>query len=373
MRDFSFELQASDGRARAAVFHTPHGPLATPVFAPVGTQATVKAVTPRDLSKLGATLVLANTYHLMLRPGDELIARQGGLHTFMGWDGPILTDSGGFQIFSLMHRGSSEGAVSQHGFSFSLGNEKRRRKLTPETSIHRQLRLGSDILFCLDHCTHPDSDNTVQRESVNNTVRWAKMCKEAFEKIVKNLDGGRPLLFAVVQGGESRELRRECAERLFEIGFDGYGYGGWPVDAEGRLLPSVEYTAQLIPSGVPKHALGIGKPETLVEAFRIGYELFDCVIPTRDARHRRLYVFPQDPLTVDLGVPKFYVNVYMEDEKHARGGRPVSETCDCACCSHYTRAYLHHLFKIGDPLASRLATIHNLRFYVRLIERLRKM
>ena len=355
------------------MIETPHGGLKFPVFLPDATRGVIRTLDTRDLSECGIEALMVNAMHLQNHPGVTVISSLGGIHSFMDWKGPVASDSGGFQIFSLMHRGSSEGAVSQHGFSFSLGNEKRRRKLTPETSIHRQLRLGSDILFCLDHCTHPDSDNTVQRESVNNTVRWAKMCKEAFEKIVKNLDGGRPLLFAVVQGGESRELRRECAERLFEIGFDGYGYGGWPVDAEGRLLPSVEYTAQLIPSGVPKHALGIGKPETLVEAFRIGYELFDCVIPTRDARHRRLYVFPQDPLTVDLGVPKFYVNVYMEDEKHARGGRPVSETCDCACCSHYTRAYLHHLFKIGDPLASRLATIHNLRFYVRLIERLRKM
>ncbi len=355
------------------MIETPHGGLKFPVFLPDATRGVIRTLDARDLSECGIEALMVNALHLQNHPGVTVISSLGGIHSFMDWKGPVASDSGGFQIFSLMHRGSSEGAVSQHGFSFSLGNEKRRRKLTPETSIHRQLRLGSDILFCLDHCTHPDSDNTVQRESVNNTVRWAKMCKEAFEKIVKNLDGGRPLLFAVVQGGESRELRRECAERLFEIGFDGYGYGGWPVDAEGRLLPSVEYTAQLIPSGVPKHALGIGKPETLVEAFRIGYEMFDCVIPTRDARHRRLYVFPQDPLTVDLGVPKFYVNVYMEDEKHARGGRPVSETCDCACCSHYTRAYLHHLFKIGDPLASRLATIHNLRFYVRLIERLRKM
>lgn len=355
------------------MIETPHGGLKFPVFLPDATRGVIRTLDARDLSECGIEALMVNAMHLQNHPGVTVISSLGGIHSFMDWKGPVASDSGGFQIFSLMHRGSSEGAVSQHGFSFSLGNEKRRRKLTPETSIHRQLRLGSDILFCLDHCTHPDSDNTVQRESVNNTVRWAKMCKEAFEKIVKNLDGGRPLLFAVVQGGESRELRRECAERLFEIGFDGYGYGGWPVDAEGRLLPSVEYTAQLIPSGVPKHALGIGKPETLVEAFRIGYEMFDCVIPTRDARHRRLYVFPQDPLTVDLGVPKFYVNVYMEDEKHARGGRPVSETCDCACCSHYTRAYLHHLFKIGDPLASRLATIHNLRFYVRLIERLRKM
>ena len=252
------------------MIETPHGGLKFPVFLPDATRGVIRTLDARDLSECGIEALMVNALHLQNHPGVTVISSLGGIHSFMDWKGPVASDSGGFQIFSLMHRGSSEGAVSQHGFSFSLGNEKRRRKLTPETSIHRQLRLGSDILFCLDHCTHPDSDNAVQRESVNNTVRWAKMCKEAFEKIVKNLDGGRPLLFAVVQGGESRELRRECAERLFEIGFDGYGYGGWPVDAEGRLLPSVEYTAQLIPSGVPKHALGIGKPETLVEAVRIG-------------------------------------------------------------------------------------------------------
>jgi len=355
------------------MIETPHGGLKLPVFLPDATRGVIRTLDSRDLSECGIEALMVNAMHLQIHPGVTVISSLGGIHSFMNWKGPIASDSGGFQVLSLMHRGSSEGAVSQQGFSFRLGNERRRRKLTPETSIYRQLRLGSDILFCLDHCTHPDSDNTVQRERKKNTVRWAKVCKESFEKNVKNFDGGRPLLFAVVQGGESRELRSECAARLFEIGFDGYGYGGWPVDAEGKLLSSVEYTAQLIPSGVPKHALGIGKPETLVEAYRIGYELFDCVIPTRDARHRRLYVFLQDPLTVDLSAPKFYVNVYMEDDKHARNDRPVSETCDCACCSHYSRAYLYHLFKIGDPLASRLATIHNLRFYMRLMERLRKM
>jgi queuine tRNA-ribosyltransferase len=354
------------------VIETPHGDLISPVFLPDATRGVIRTLDATDLSECGVEGVMVNALHLQNQPGVTAINSLGGIHAFMNWKGPVASDSGGFQILSLLQSRSGRGTVSRKGFSYRLENEERRRNLTPETSIHRQLRLRSDILFCLDHCTHPEEDIASQRESVDNTVRWAKTCKEAFEKHVSMSDEKRPLLFAVIQGGESRELRRECAQRLLEIGFDGYGYGGWPIDSKGQLLPSVEITARLMPPEAPKHALGIGKPETLVEAFQLGYEMFDCVIPTRDARHRRLYVFPQDPSSIDLGVRKFYENLYMEDRKHARDSGPVSESCDCLCCRQYSRAYLHHLFKIEDPLALRLATMHNLRFYMRLIQRLRK-
>ncbi len=354
------------------MIETPHGSLRFPVFLPDATRGVIRTLDARDLSECGIEGFMVNALHLQNHPGVTAINSLGGIHTFMNWKGPVASDSGGFQILSLLQSGGGWGTVSRKGFSYRLGKEKRRRNLTPETSIHRQLRLGSDILFCLDHCTHPEAHLASQRESVDNTLRWAKTCKEVFANHVSMSDEKRPLLFADIQGGESRELRGECAERLLEIGFDGYGYGGWPIDTEGRLLPSVEHTASLIPPEIPKHALGIGKPETLVEAYQIGYEMFDCVIPTRDARHRRLYVFLQDSSSIDLDVRKFYENLYMEDRKHARDSAPVSESCDCLCCRQYSRAYLHHLFKIEDPLALRLATVHNLRFYMRLIEHLRK-
>jgi queuine tRNA-ribosyltransferase len=351
---------------------TPHGDLSLPAFLPDATRGAVRTLEARDVAGCGLEALMVNALHLLIHPGGTVISSLGGIHSFMGWEGPVASDSGGFQVLSLINGSPRAGVVTHQGFSYRLSKEHKKRKLTPKTSIHRQLRLGADILFCLDHCTHPESNPGTQRESVENTVRWAKACREAFDSSVTETEGRRPLLFGIIQGGESRELRLECAQRLLEIGFDGYGYGGWPIDREGNLLPSVECTAQLIPQGLPKHALGIGKPENLVRAFRMGYDLFDCVIPTRDARHRRLYVFAERPSSIDLGDPGFYSKLYMEDKKHARESRPVDETCDCACCSRYSRAYLHHLFKIDDPVALRLATIHNLRFYARLMEHLRK-
>ena len=283
----------------------------------------------------------------------------------------IFSDSGGFQLFSLISSSVKNGRISPEGFSYRLGKERRTKSLTPENCIRKQLRINADVLFCLDHCTHPDAPIDAQETSVENTVKWGKECKEVFLRSAGE-EKNKKFLFAVVQGGENRELRRQCADRLIEIGFDGYGFGGWPIGEGGSLRESVAYTAELLPENSMKHALGIGKPENLVQAYGLGYDIFDCVIPTRDARHRRLYVFNEPLESTGFVGREFYTAVYIGDKKYVRDKRPLEETCDCLCCRRYSRAYLHHLFRIDDGLALSLATRHNLRFYSRLMEALRR-
>jgi queuine tRNA-ribosyltransferase len=352
---------------------TAHGEIPLPAFLPDATQAVVKTVDATDVAACGVPALMVNVLHLASHPGTSVIARFGGVHRFMGWDGPIASDSGGFQAFSLVAGSRKLGRISKDGFTYRFDKALETRTLTPEKSVRKQFQLGADILFCLDHCTHPDAPLRDQQESVEHTVAWARQCKAEFERRVEqtNTASDRPLLFAIVQGGASPELRRMCAERLLEIGFNGYGYGGWPVDDTGALVEMVAHVSELIPATFPKHALGIGKPENVVRAFAQGYRLFDCVIPTRDARHKRLYAFEPDWEQRRLEKGDFYRHLYMQDAKHARDQRPVEEGCDCLCCRRYPRAYLYHLFEIEDPVALRLATIHNLRFYARLMERLR--
>ena len=350
---------------------TPHGPLALPAFLPDATQGVVRCVDSGDLEACGVAALMVNALHLSSRPGVSAIASMGGMHRFMRWSRPIASDSGGFQALSLA--AGKLGSVSNEGFTYRFDKAQKKRTLTPETCIRKQFQLGADILFCLDHCTHPDAPDALQRESVAHTIEWAVRCKQEFQRQRERRqgEGTPPLLFAVVQGGANAELRHRCADGLLDIGFDGYGFGGWPVDAEGRLVDMVQRVAELIPASFPKHALGIGKPENLARAVAMGYDLCDCVIPTRDARHKRLYAFTPGAHDRPLADRDFYHCLYMQDDKYARDARPIEEGCDCACCRDYSRAYLHHLFQIGDASALRLATLHNLRFYARLIERLR--
>ena len=249
----------------------------------------------------------------------------------------------------------------------------KKRRLTPETCIQKQFQLGADIMFCLDHCTHPDEDAHAQAESVERTIAWSRRCKAEFNRIQDTGAGGdrRPLLFGVVHGGKDQELRLRCAESLFEIGFDGYGFGGWPIEKDGNLLDIVGFVARQIPNGYPRHGLGIGNPENLLKAYRVGYELFDCVMPTRDARQGRLYTLKIEWDSFGSRSEGFWRYLYIGDERYARDGLPVDERCDCPCCHRFTRGYLHHLFKVKDGLGKRLATVHNLRFYARMMERLR--
>jgi queuine tRNA-ribosyltransferase len=347
---------------------TRRGALDLPAFLPDATRAVVRALDCADLEAVGVEALMVNTLHVASRPGLSVIRAVGGLHAFMGWRGPVATDSGGFQVYSLLAAGLA--TVSSRGFSYRPARGGEKERLTPESCIRMQLRAQSDLLFCLDHCTGPDASAGELRQSVDNTVLWARACRDAFDAATEGWER-KPLLFGVIQGGSDPALRRECAERLLEIGFDGFGFGGWPLEGT-RLSEMVAATAQMVPRGVPLHGLGIGKPENLVRACRAGYSLFDCVIPTRDARHGRLFAFTGPPSRVDLDAEGFYRPLSLESPRLRRDGAPVEEGCDCPCCRRYSRAYLHHLYAIGDAAAARLATLHNLRFYARLIEALRR-
>ena len=351
-----------------ACISTPHGTIDLPAFLPDGTRGVVRTLDATDLERCGISGLMVNTLHLSSHPGTSLVSRQGGIHEFMGWNHPVASDSGGFQIYSLIKEWPNAGTVGNKGFNYRLGRGKKKRTLTPEKCIQKQFMIGADIMFCLDHCTHPNDNEETQQKSVTHTVEWSKRCRQEFDRQVeqRKLEADHPLLFGIVQGGESPALREKCAAELLEIGFDGFGYGGWPVGDDGALVEAVDRVANLIPDELPKHALGIGKPENLVEAFQLGYHTFDCVLPTRDARQKRLYVFtlPGGARTLSA---EFYKYLYIEDERFARDASPIDESCDCLCCTNYSRAYLHHLFQIGEGLAYRLATLHNLRFYTRLM------
>jgi queuine tRNA-ribosyltransferase len=348
------------------MLQTPHGPLGLPAFLPDATRAVVRTVDCRDLENCGVPALMVNTLHVSATPGLSVVRAMGGIHRFMGWSGPVATDSGGFQVYSLAAAGLA--SVSEVGFSYRSGRRAKRQRLDPRSCVRKQFQADSDIMFCLDHCVAPGAGGAEHRLSVNNTIRWAQECREVHLETARH--GERPLLYAVIQGGENPALRRECAQRLLEIGFDGYGYGGWPISDSGGLVDSVAMVAELVPRELPLHALGIGKPENLVRAWRFGYDTFDCVIPTRDARHGRMFAFRVDPARSDLA-GDFYESVYVDNERSARDGRPVDETCDCVCCRRYSRSYLRHLRAIEDPISHRLSTIHNLRFYIRLCAELR--
>jgi queuine tRNA-ribosyltransferase len=349
---------------------TRRGTLAVPTFLPDATRAGVRGATSDDLRAVGIEGVVVNAFHLLRRPGARVLQAAGGIHRFMDWQGPVLSDSGGFQVWSLIRQDPNRGVIRDNEVIFREPETGEKWTLTPERIVNLQFQLGSDIVVCLDDCTDVGDDLSEQARSVERTIRWARRCKQEFERLVSQQRGDtRPLIFAVVQGGGSEELRRECAEALVEIGFDGFGFGGWPLDADGGLLTDVlGWVVDALPASAPKHALGIGSPEHVVTAHALGYTTFDSSLPTRDARHNRLYAFR--PGYPDNGLrpgDDFRSTVYILDTKYHGDREPIDPTCDCPACRKYTRAYLHHLFKIGDSSAERLATLHNVRFYMRMI------
>ena len=349
-----------------------HGTLEFPVFLPDATRGVVRATDSADLEGCGVTGLVMSTFHLMQHPGSSVIKEHHGLHGFTNWQHPIVTDSGGFQVYSLVRQNPKSGSLSEKGMVYRA-EDGSKYNLTPEKSIQLQVSYGGDIVFCFDDCTHVDDPPEAQVDSVRRTIKWAQRCRDEFDHLMaqKKSDSPRPLLFGVVQGGGDLDLRRQCAEALLEIGFDGYGYGGYPLDGEGNLLTDVfAYLRELIPPQYPIHALGVGHPQSVVDCTRLGYEIFDSALPTRDARKGRLYRFKSDPATLNFS-GKWFDYVYIEDKKHIRNSRPISPFCDCAACSGYSLAYLQHLYHVGDALYMRLATIHNLRFMNQLIERLR--
>ncbi len=346
MPPFSFELTARSQRGRAGVLHTPHGDLPTPVFAPVGTQATVKAVTPQQLRELGATLVLANTYHLYLRPGSRRVAERGGLHAFMAWEGPILTDSGGFQVFSLADRRS----VDSDGVTFHSHLDGSLHRFTPESVIGVEEELGADIIMVLDECAEPH-DRAYNELALQRTHAWAERSLRARKR-------DDQALFGIVQGGVFADLRASSAEYIASLGFPGIAIGGLSVgESKADMLAMLEVVDPLLPDDRPRYLMGVGSPEDLVEGVVRGIDLFDCVLPTRMARNH-------SALT-RRGRLNLRNAAYADDE------RPVDPACDCYTCRTFTRAYLRHLIVAGEMLSATLLSIHNLRCLVSLAQDLR--
>lgn len=348
----TYELIKKDAKtgARRGRIHTPHGVIETPVFMPVGTQATVKAMTPDELKDMvDAKIILSNTYHLYLRPGDELVAEAGGLHKFMNWDRPILTDSGGFQVFSLADLRN----ITEEGVKFKSHLDGSSHFISPEKSMSIQNNLGSDIMMAFDECCPYPSTYEYTRKSMERTTRWAKRCLEAHKR--KDKQG----LFGIVQGGMYKDLREESAKQLVELDFPGYAVGGLSVGEPADLMYDVlEYTTPFLPENKPRYLMGVGTPDYLIEAVMRGIDMCDCVLPTRIARNG----------TAMTSEGK----VVVRNATYERDWTPLDHNCDCYTCTHYTRAYIRHLVKCGEILGARLITIHNLRFLVRLMENVRK-
>jgi len=345
--EFSFRVTASEGAARTGLLTTPHGVVETPAFMPVATYGAVRGVSPAELVEAGAQIVLANTYHLHERPGDEIVAGLGGLHGFTGWSGPWLTDSGGYQVMSLADRAR----IDEEGVTFASPLDGRRRHLTPELAMQIQQRLGADIAMALDECPareEPGGEPSLRMQAATErTLRWAERCRRA------HTDADQAL-FGIVQGGANETLRRSSAARTAQFEFDGYAHGGLGLGEERvRRDDLVRASHAELPAGAPRYLMGIGRPEDLISAIDAGVDLFDCVLPTRHGRHGVLYT-SQGPL-------------HLRNARFRDDPAPLDDACDCPACTSHSRAYLHHLLRGGEVLGARLASLHNLRFYLRLL------
>lgn len=352
-------------------FKTTTGKLNLPIFFPDATRAIVKTIDSEDIKNTKTLGILVNTYHLYKDLGKIVLKNHDGIRGFMSWKGGVISDSGGFQVMSLAKVGGSKGSVTDQGVTFQERGKK--ILLTPEKSIKFQMLLKPDMVVVLDDFTKSNATYGDAKETVKRTIVWAERSKNEFLKLCKNLNKNkRPYILGVVQGGSYPDLRKKCAKELAKIGFDGFGYGGWPMTEENFF----DYqTAKLIADNTPEdyflYGLGIGKPDEIVGCVDLGYHIFDCVLPTRDARHKRLYVYEAVSMEeINIRKPKFYSYYVPNKEKHYHDNQPVSTACDCLLCRKYTRAYLAHLFRIEETTAMRLATIHNLRFYSILMEKL---
>jgi queuine tRNA-ribosyltransferase len=350
---------------------TAHGALTLPVFLPDATRAVVRSVDSADLAAVGVEGLVMSAFHLMQQPGSTTVKALGGLHQMSGWSGPIITDSGGFQAYSLIRENAKNGSLTDKGIVFRPQGGKDKILLTPEKSVQLQFGYGADVVICLDDCTHADDGADAQRDSVRRTTAWARRCRDEFDRLASE-SGRRPQLFGVIQGGGDLALRTQCAEALLEIGgFDGFGFGGYPLDGDGALLTDVlAHTRALVPAEYAMHALGIGHPRSVVVCTRLGYGIFDCALPTRDARRGRLLAWTGDPATVALDADGWFGYVYIGDDKHIKSTQPVCAWTDSPA-QRYSRGYLHHLHAIEDAAYLRLATLHNLAFMNRLVARLR--
>ncbi|MBE3117294.1 MAG: tRNA guanosine(34) transglycosylase Tgt [Candidatus Atribacteria bacterium] len=345
---FEFDVKAKTGRARAGVFHTPHGDLETPVFAPVGTQATVKTLTPAQLDELGASLILSNTYHLYLRPGDELVRELGGLHEFMQWPGPLLTDSGGFQVFSL----AQTRKIDDDGVTFKSHIDGSAHRFTPEKSIQIQENLGADIIMAFDECSDPN-DHAYSKIAMERTHRWAERCLTAKTRADQ-------ALFGIIQGGVNPDLRAASAQFIASLPFPGIAIGGLSVgETKDEMHATLDLVTPLLPENKLRYLMGVGTPEDLINGIARGVDIFDCVLPTRLARHNAAFSSEGRLNLMNAGF--------------ARDPRPIDETCKCYTCQTFTRAYLRHLIVAKELLAGTLLSIHNLHALVQLVKDIRQM
>ncbi|HSF95629.1 MAG TPA: tRNA guanosine(34) transglycosylase Tgt [Thermohalobaculum sp.] len=349
MQKFSFQIESRDGKARRGRIVTPRGEIRTPAFMPVGTAATVKAMLPESVAATGADILLGNTYHLMLRPGAERVAELGGLHRFMNWDKPILTDSGGFQVMSLAELRK----LTEEGVRFASHVDGSRHMLSPESSMEIQRLLGSDIVMAFDECTPFPAEEAVAAESMRLSMRWAARSRAAF--------GDRPgyALFGIQQGSVYRDLRAESAAELAKIGFEGYAIGGLAVgEGQARMFEVLDYAPGMLPDDRPRYLMGVGKPDDIVGAVQRGVDMFDCVLPTRSGRTGQAFT--------RRGV------LNIKNARHAADPRPLDPDCGCPACRGYSRAYLHHVFRAGEIISSMLLTWHNLHYYQELMAGLRE-
>ena len=347
----NFKIQNMSGRARTGIIETSRGDIETPIFMPVGTLGTVKALTPEDLKACGARIILGNTYHLYLRPGCDVIGQFEGLHRFMHWDGPILTDSGGFQVFSL----AKLSKISEQGYALQSHLDGSQHLLSPEKAIEIQLCLNADIIMCLDQCLSYPAGETETREAMALTSRWAERCKKTWEAKA----GPQNALFGIVQGGMNKDLRRLSAQALTEIGFQGYALGGLSVgEPKELMLATADLTLPELPDDKPKYIMGVGKPEDLVEMVGMGADMFDCVLPTRNARNGQLFA--------RCGT------LNIANACHRSDTGPIDTDCTCYTCRHYSRAYLRHLYMAKELLAYRLNTLHNIHYYLDLMRSMRE-
>ena len=350
---FAFELHATDGKARTGVIRMRRGEIRTPAFMPVGTAATVKAMKPESVRATGADIILGNTYHLMLRPGAERVARLGGLHKFMNWDRPILTDSGGYQVMSL----SELRKLTEQGVEFRSHLDGSKHMLTPERSMEIQRLLGSDIVMAFDECPRADRPRDEIAASMELSMRWARRSRDAFDAGGDHAEGSA--LFGIQQGALDEDLRRISAEKLREIGFDGYAVGGLAVgEGQEAMFATLDFAPQMLPTDRPRYLMGVGKPDDLVGAVERGIDMFDCVLPTRSGRNGQAFTW-HGPLN-------------LRNARHAEDTAPLDDRCTCPTCAHYSRAYLHHLHKSGEILGAMLVTEHNLSFYQQLMQAMRE-
>ncbi|MDD5032247.1 MAG: tRNA guanosine(34) transglycosylase Tgt [Patescibacteria group bacterium] len=387
------------GEIISKIIRTPHGALKTPFFMPDATRGFVRLTGSEELEKVGVRALVVNTLHLYLQPGMDIIkkatrllrqpadsARQGDIHNFMNWNGPILSDSGGFQVFSLIHKNPVMGKITDQGARFKSPLDGSKHELTPEKSIQIQFALGVDMMVCLDDCPPNEFSRPDLEKSVKRTISWAARCGAEYDRQVKKRKmktEERPLLFGVIQGGAELDLRKHCALELIKIGFSGYGFGARPVDKDGKFLGKVlQFTADLIPKDSIRFALGIGLPEDIIRSAAMGWDIFDCVIPTREGRHGKLFfqrksnfqfsIFNFQKNLKSRNANKFYQTININNAKFSKDFSPINPESKLPELREYSKAYLHYLFKLKEPLGAKLASLNNLEFYMKLMEKIKK-